>query len=291
MSKKPDDSEVRKPRYQVHVFRDERFIDLNLYQFGQEKCLPLHQYGPAVRNHFLFHYIISGKGRLDAGGQTFFLQGGQGFILYPDQIGTYYADEKEPWEYIWLEFDGLRAKESVTLAGMNEDYPVYTPVSAEASEEVRRLMMYIIDHPADHPMRLVGYGMLLLSELIQSSSRPGNVGNRRLSNFYIREAIDYINAYYQNDISIEEIAAACGLNRNYFGRVFKEIMGESPQQFLLHYRMAKAAELLRGSSMSIKDISASVGYENPLHFSRAFKGVFGSAPTQYRRDHFQFCRQ
>ena len=47
-----------------HVFSDDRFMDLTLYQYGYEQCLPLHSYGPFVRNHFLFHYIISGKGTL-----------------------------------------------------------------------------------------------------------------------------------------------------------------------------------------------------------------------------------
>lgn len=273
------------PRYLSYVFRDERFIDLNLYQFGWEKCIPLHQFGPAIRNHFLFHYVISGKGHLETD-QTVYIHSGQGFILYPNQISTYYADEEDPWEYIWLEFDGLRANESITLAGMSANSPVYTPVSIEAGEEIRRLMTYIVEHPNDPPMRLVSYGMLLLVELVQSSSKRVNTGNKRLRDFYLRQAIDYVNANYQNDITIEEIAAASGLNRNYFGRLFKETMGETPQQFLLHYRMAKAAELLRSSQMTIKDIGVSVGYENQLHFSRAFKGVFGTAPMQYRQNHF-----
>lgn len=285
MPKYTNDSTDSKSRYLYYVFRDERFIDLNLYQFGWEKCVPLHQFGPAIRNHFLFHYVVSGKGRLDTD-QSVCIHSGQGFILYPNQISTYYADEEDPWEYIWLEFDGLRANESITLAGMSADSPVYTPVSAEAGAEIHRLMTYIVEHPNDPPMRLVSYGMLLLVELVQSSSKQVNTSNKRLRDFYLRQAIDYVNANYQNDITIEEIAAASGLNRNYFGRLFKETMGKTPQQFLLHYRMAKAAELLRSSRMTIKDIGASVGYENQLHFSRAFKGVFGTAPLQYRRNHF-----
>ena len=47
-----------------HIFSDERFLDLTVYQYGYEKCDPLHSYGPFVRNHYLFHYIISGKGML-----------------------------------------------------------------------------------------------------------------------------------------------------------------------------------------------------------------------------------
>lgn len=48
------------------IFPNETFVDLGLYQFGWEKCTPSHSFGPAARNHFLFHYVISGTGELRA---------------------------------------------------------------------------------------------------------------------------------------------------------------------------------------------------------------------------------
>ena len=101
-----------------HMFSDDRFMDLTLYQYGYEQCLPLHSYGPFVRNHFLFHYVISGKGTLlvdDENSQSteYQLQGGMGFLIEPDRVNTYFADRKDPWEYAWIEFSGLRAKETV----------------------------------------------------------------------------------------------------------------------------------------------------------------------------------
>ena len=72
------------------------------------------------------------------------------------------------------------------------------------------------------------------------------------------------------------------LNRTYFGRIFKETVGKSPQQFLLNYRMTKAAELLKLTNLSISDIGNAVGYPNQLHFSRAFKNVFGISPREWR---------
>ena len=62
-----------------HVFQDERFVDLNLYQYGWEQTEPLHSYGPYARNHYLFHYVISGKGLLLANGQEYAIEGGHGF--------------------------------------------------------------------------------------------------------------------------------------------------------------------------------------------------------------------
>ncbi len=112
------------------VFPNENFVDLGLYQCGWEQCKPSHTFGPATRNHYLFHYVISGTGVLladDSSGHTqnHPVKSGQGFMLFPGQITTYTADKKLPWEYVWLEFDGLRVKEAIELAGLSKNQPVY----------------------------------------------------------------------------------------------------------------------------------------------------------------------
>ena len=97
------------------IFPNQNFVDLGLFQFGWERCAPAHSFGPAARNHYLFHYILSGTGTLmadDSKGvtQTYSIKSMQGFMIFPNQITTYVADKQLPWEYVWLEFDGLRVK-------------------------------------------------------------------------------------------------------------------------------------------------------------------------------------
>ena len=59
---------------------------------------------------------------------------GQGFLIAPGQVTTYRADEQEPWEYTWIEFDGLRAHEALNLAGISGQNPVYSPASIKAGQ-------------------------------------------------------------------------------------------------------------------------------------------------------------
>ena len=271
-------------KVRFYVFQDERFVDLNLYQYGWERCRPMHQFGPAVRNHFLFHYILSGTGKLETSGQTFFLKPGQGFLLCPGQISTYYADRDDPWTYTWVEFDGMRARECMTLAGLSETQPVFSPRSG--ANLIQQFMAALLDNHEKSPIRQIGLGMILLDEIVQSSKTKIESGNKRLRDFYIKEAMGFIDRNYQRDVSVEEIAAASGLNRSYFGKLFKEAMGFSPQQYLIQYRMTKAAELLKGSRIPVGEVARSVGYENQLHFSRAFKNTYGISPSQYRAKHF-----
>ena len=103
-----------------------------------------------------------------------------------------------------------------------------------------------------------------------------------LRDFYIHEALNYIEHNFQNDITVEDIADVCGLNRSYFGKIFKNAVGKTPQEFLLSYRMLKATELLKLTRLSIRDVSNAVGYANPLHFSRAFRNIYGIPPRDWR---------
>lgn len=273
-------------KLKFHVFQDERFVDLTLYQYGWERTEPLHAYGPHKRDHYLFHYVISGCGTLYANEHSYHIGKGHGFLIVPDQTTTYVADEKNPWEYTWIEFDGLRVSESISLAGLGPSQPMYTPQSREAGRLLQEQMMNIVNHPQDSPVRQIGQGFLFLDQLVQSSANKRLPSQRRLRDFYMKEALSFIEQNYQRDISIEDIAAFCGLNRSYFGKVFRDSMGESPQAFLLHYRMARAAQMLKETALPIGTISAMVSYANQLHFSRAFKSVYGMAPRTYRQTHF-----
>ncbi len=272
------------------VFPSENFIDLGLYQYGWEQCDCSQSFGPAARNHYLFHYCLSGTGRLyaeNSRGESvrWQIKSGQGFLIFPHQICTYIADRSLPWEYVWLEFDGLRAKETVELAGLSRDQPVYKTRYKDIAETMKDEMLYIVNHREVSPFHLIGHLYLFIDSFVRSSASTNIRHENNLRDFYMKEAVSYIEQNFQNDITVEDIAATCGLNRSYFGKIFHESMGKSPQEFLISYRMTKAAELLKLTGLSIADVGNAVGYPNQLHFSRAFKNVYGISPRQWRYEH------
>lgn len=273
-----------------NIFPNENFIDLGMYQYGYEQCDPGHSFGPAARNHYLFHYIISGTGTLMADNakgetQTYSIKSGQGFLIFPGQITTYIADSSLPWEYIWIEFDGLRVKEALDLTELSTNTPVYRSHSKDLREQMMNEMLYIVHHAKESPFHLIGHLYLFFDYLTQSAKSTKLVQNSKMSDYYIKEAIHYIEQNFQNNITIEDIAAVCGINRSYFGKIFRSSIGRSPQEFLMNYRMVKATELLKLTSLSIAEIGSAVGYENQLHFSRAFKTIYGISPREWRNQH------
>lgn len=272
------------------IFPSENYIDLNLYQYGWEQCELGHSFGPAKRNHYLFHYVISGAGILMANDsygvtQTYHISSGQGFLALPNQITTYIADSEHPWEYTWLEFDGLRVKEAIDITTLSPNSPVYSTELSSLRNTMADEISYIVHHSNQSPFQLIGHLYLFLDSLMQSCRKRMPVQRSKMSDYYIKEAITYIEANYQNDISIEDIAKIVGVNRSYFGKIFHNAIGQSPQEFLSNYRMIKAAELLKLTSLSVADIGHAVGYENQLHFSRAFKNIYSVSPLHWRKAH------
>lgn len=282
--------DAKEKNWLFSIFPNEGFVDLGLYQYGWEQCEPLHSYGPHARNHYLFHYVISGTGRLqstDSQGVTteYQIRSGQGFLIYPKQVNTYFADRDHPWEYVWLEFDGLRAKEALELAGLTIDQPIYRSGARDLSAELMNEMLYIARHSDQSPLHLIGHLYLFMDYLTRSSASRRMMQSGKIRDFYIREAISFVEQNFQNNITVEDIAGFCNLNRSYFGKIFRDAMGKSPQEFLISYRMTKAAELLKLTDLTIGDISNAVGYPSQLHFSRAFKNVYQVSPRQWRTEH------
>jgi AraC-like DNA-binding protein len=185
---------------------------------------------------------------------------------------------------MWIEFDGMRARGLMDIAGLTGKNPVFTAKFTEYLPEIKEHMYYILNHEDEDTVCLIGHLYLFLHALIRSVNEKGYRPQRnKLVDFYMREATAFIDNNYEKDISVQDIARNCGLDRSYFGKIFKEAMGYTPQEFLLSFRISKAQDLLKNSPMSVGEISHAVGYENQLHFSRAFAKFCGMSPTAWRK--------
>ncbi len=256
--------------------------DLSMYHCGTEECAPCHSFGPWVRDHFLIHYILKGKGIFQVGDKTYSLQKGQGFLICPGAVTYYEADSQDPWHYIWVGFNGLKAESYLTQARLNQENPIF---SGGEDDFIRVCCWDILE--ARHlnkarEVRMLGYLYLFLSHLIElrkemTSLRP--IENRKEE--YIRRSIEYIEKNYSRKLTIQDLAKQVLLDRSYLCSLFKEVLQRSPQAFLIDYRIAKACELMENTSLSIGDIARSVGYEDPLLFSKMFRKIKKMTPSEY----------
>ena len=227
------------------IFPNQNFVDLGLFQFGWERCTPAHSFGPAARNHYLFHYILSGTGTLmadDSKGvtQTYSIKSMQGFMIFPNQITTYVADKQLPWEYVWLEFDGLRVKSLLDTIGLSLDKPVYHARNKSLREDMANEMLYISRHKDESPFHLIGHLYLFLDYLLRSAADEQLEHGSKLREFYIHEALTYIEHNFQNEITIEDIAEPHVLRQNFQGSTGENATGIPAE--LPHAQSGGAAE-------------------------------------------------
>lgn len=257
--------------------------DLNMYHCGREDCMPGHSYGPAVRDHYLIHYIVQGKGIFQFGDQMYTLGENQGFLIFPEDITFYKADDRQPWRYLWVGFHGTKAEQYLHAAGLTRQQPVFQYDRDDALCSCIQSMIACQTLQKGRELRLTGLLYSFLACLVENGSNQHTVeeGMGR-GEFYVQKAVEYINMNYSRQVSIQELAAYVSIDRSYLCALFKQVLGISPQQYLIHYRMDKACVLMKNSILSIGDVARSVGYEDPLLFSRMFKSVKGQCPRSYR---------
>ena len=263
-------------------------MDLSIYRCGYEKRCPLQIKQYESGGHYLFCYIISGSGvlRMESekeAGCLHTLSGGTGFLVGPEEADRCEVISDDLWDYVWVEFGGLRAEEYAKMSGLCAEQPVYLPVEPKQGDELLESMIELVKSEEECPLRATGYLYIFVDCLIRTSRFQRPAAEGRSSEEYVEGAIQYIKQNYYRHISVEELARQCWLDRSYFGKVFKSITGQSPQRFLISFRMERAALELTEGKAHIGDLGASVGYPNLLHFSRAFKGVYGMSPREYRQ--------
>lgn len=99
----------------------------------------------------------------------------------------------------------------------------------------------------------------------------------------VKSAMLLIEEGYASKITLDELAAACGLSPNYFCRYFKEIVGQTPIEYITVYRIEAACEMLAGGEKNVTDVCFSCGFNDLSYFIHVFKKHMGVSPREYCR--------
>jgi AraC-like DNA-binding protein len=256
--------------------------DLNMYKCGIEDCRPYHFWGPAVRDHFLIHFILRGKGIFKYEGIVYNLEEKDVFLICPGKIAHYYADEKEPWTYAWIGFNGVKAEKYLNLMNLSNKNPVKRLSNIDIVNLYFDEMLETKELKKSGELKRLGFFYVLISEMIEQIGNNNDKDRVEMNENYINKALLYFEQNYFRNVTVVEIANYLGIDRSYFSTLFKKKLSISPKNYLIKLRVEKACELMKENSYSIGDISRSVGYEDQLLFSKIFKKIMGICPKKYR---------
>ncbi|MBE7037989.1 MAG: AraC family transcriptional regulator [Ruminococcaceae bacterium] len=245
-----------------NIFFNKGYTDINPLQFGSEKCASGHTYGPHIRNCYLIHYVVSGKGKFYKKNFEAEVNVGQAFLIRPGEVTTYTADKDEPWEYIWIGFDGVVAKK---LDGIKESV-----FSVDGRIFTDMLKVSKLENTKEE--YLISKIFLLISNLFEGKNQK-------------KELVEYLAGYIEENyflrLYVKELADMANLDSRYLTRLFKSKKGLSLQQYIIDVKMKKAAMLIK--DYSVAQTSKMVGYDDVFNFSKIFKKNIGMSPLKYKK--------
>ncbi|MCZ0702269.1 AraC family transcriptional regulator of arabinose operon [Natronobacillus azotifigens] len=276
---------TKSARYKCLEFLKKNSYELYLSYCGVEDCDPSHSYGPISRTEFLLHYVIKGKGVFNADGKSYHLSEHDAFLIYPDETTYYQADETEPWSYIWVGFNGIKAENALTNASFSKENRVNQFYNKENLIAIVNKMLNASKLTYANDLKREGYLYLFLSALVQEKydikSKEADIYDYPYQ-IYVDHALEFIKHNYEKNIKVNDIAQYIGINRSYLTTIFKKTINTSPQEYLVKYRLEKACSLLKTTDLPIGVIASRVGYDNPLTFSKVFKNFYEVSPTVFR---------
>ena len=250
---------------------------------GREACEPGHCFGPAMRGYHLMHIAASGSGVFDNGARRYEVRAGQGFMIFPEDITIYTADETTPWDYVWVGFMGKQAHELVLSAGITPEKPVfdlgkYAGTAIEIAYGICRDMALLQQNDA------AALGGLLRLMAYIGQSRYDISPQRTATDSYGR-AMWAMNANYQRpDFHVEDVASYVGLSRSQLFRIFKAQCGKNPQAVLNELRLSHAKHLLSSTDLSLSETALSSGFTSAARLGEIFRDKLDISPLKYRQN-------
>ena len=216
------------------------FTDLYLCYCGMEQCAPLYSFGPAIRPNYLLHYVLDGKGYYYVNNEKYEVNKNEGFLICPNVVTFYQADEENPWTYLWIGIDGEKVETYLKAAGLNNDTLIFKYNDGDLLKEYILEMLKHNTSSSSDSLKIEGLLYMFFSELAkQNKSDP--IHKNDINNNYINKAIEFIQNNYHNPIKVSDIANYICLNRSYLSTVFQNNLNMSPQKFLMEFRITKAA--------------------------------------------------
>ena len=250
--------------------------------FGYEKCSEKKAALQYDKNCYSLHFVISGEVKID--NQK--IKEGDAFILTPHCKLKYYPNSKNPWEYVWVEFNGYLAERFVRHAGFIDNNIILKNLSCfdDILELFKKVFLEaaILTNKHAKTMFFESYTTEMLGLLTQEKGYEITYRQKSISEVNMQKILRYIDAHYSDpELSVSSIAEEFFYVPSYLTRLFKKYASVNPNKYITQLRMEKAVNLLANRELSIEQISVLVGYKNPFYFSKEFKRHYGVSPSRY----------
>lgn len=289
---------MQRSKYLVASERDQEW-GLTVSTVGYEALQPFEPY--PTRGHADGYYFKTERGRTLQEYQLLYITEGQGIfssnhiknatikagdviILFPGEWHSYHPEAEVGWKSYWIGFRGYNIDARVKAGFLATEKPIYHVGQSVELTQLYENAMRVADEEQAYTQQMLAGIVNHLLGLVYSLERNLSLALQSNNVQSINKARLFIRENLESDINMQDIARLLGMSYSNFRRLFRELAGVSPTQYLQELRLQQACELVAYSNLSIKEIAFKLHFESPEYFATKFKRKTGCTPSQYRKD-------
>ncbi|MBR3844436.1 MAG: helix-turn-helix domain-containing protein, partial [Clostridia bacterium] len=198
---------------------------------------------------------------------------------------VYQSDEKNPWRYVWVHFQGAECEDICRAMGFSREHPVATFGNLEKlyhlHQKTEQVPFDDFAWQLEHKIRLYAFFKGMMEHRVSAVTQQTEVSKRRA---YFNKAVDYIMNHLEDDtLSAERVAAQIPVCRKYLLTLFRAFCQTTTKDFIMSKRVEQAKRLLQYTGLTVGEVATACGYKDMLTFSRVFKKRVGMSPRTYRQ--------
>jgi AraC-like DNA-binding protein len=248
---------------------------------GCEHCRPDYAIHRTTFPFYSIEFVAQGSGTVKLQGRVHRLQPGRLFSYGPRLRHDIATNPADPLVKYFVDFRGADARRLLSTCGLapGRVAQVFPPHEVQG----------VFDEIIRSGLRSTRWSAELCAKLLEclalkiADARAPLEGAETLAFTTYQQCRHHLERHFHRLRTLQQLTGECHVNGAYLCRLFRRYDHQSPYQYLLRLKMNLAAELLQQPGALVKQVAGQVGFGDPFHFSRAFKGVFGLAPDSFRR--------
>ncbi len=231
-------------------------------------------------------FVVDGKGCTTVDGKRLEFEKGD-ILIYNPQVEHYEESSmQEPTEFMFFALDKFEITDLPQNHLLPSDYEIiyHSEDSYPALYDLLKKMIFEFENKKDFYVEIAqNISRTILMYIFRIINYADQGFNLHKTNGVLEKVLRFIAENYKNNISLEDVANACYVNKYYLSHQFSKFKGMSIGKYILTLKIEEAKRLLETTTLSVNDISELSGFNDPNYFSRTFKKVMGMSPLQYRK--------
>lgn len=267
---------------------DQTIVNMKVYECGEEHCSPRKLPESGMRDRYSIHFVLHGEGIIEYGEKEkkrVSLKRGHMFVIFENEDIVYYPDSQNPWSYVWCAVTGSGIDALLTDCGFTRKMPY---MKIDDVDKMSNIMRELNDSYYENDNNYVCMANLLklIDVLMRNKNWTAQGQTSQQKGKMFQKLRMYIKNNYRLPLTLEMIAGNCFVSVSYIKLLFQQLSPYSPIEYMHICRIDEACrQLYSQSDAEISQIASTVGYTDPLYFSRVFKKIVGITPSEYKNNH------